>query len=108
MELLNQSEIESIVKHYGTSTIVKWYIEDYSDKLVGYLGEHLRLVITLNSNGIEKDLKLFVKCMPRNNKWKAKYLKELTFFQKEYIMLSKLFINFKDGEGIIPLCLIIY
>ncbi|XP_013164464.1 PREDICTED: uncharacterized protein LOC106115582 [Papilio xuthus] len=99
MELLNQSEIESIVKHYGPSTILKWYTEDYSDKLLGYLGDHLRLVITLNSNGIEKDLKLFIKCIPRNNKWKAKYIKELMFFQKEYIMLSKLFINFKDGEG---------
>ncbi|XP_068633400.1 uncharacterized protein [Battus philenor] len=98
MDLLNLSEIQTIVNQYEFSKVVAWNIEDYSDKLVGYLGDHLRLRIRLNRDGIDKELKLFIKCMPRNNKWKAQYIEELTFFRKEYVMLSKLFKNFQDGE----------
>ncbi|CAK1580237.1 unnamed protein product [Parnassius mnemosyne] len=100
MDLLNENEIRCISRHYGSSIVVKWKLEDISDKLMGYLGEHLRLIITLYVEGVETELKLFVKCMPRNNQWKAEYLKESTFFRKEYVMLSQLFKHFQDGEGL--------
>ncbi|XP_049873874.1 uncharacterized protein LOC126372240 [Pectinophora gossypiella] len=99
MELLNQEEIHSIVKPLGSPKVLNWSIENYSDKLIGYLGDHLRLKIEIEFEGFKSELKLFVKCMPRFNEWKANYLKELTFFKKEYIMLSSLFKQFDSKQG---------
>jgi hypothetical protein len=94
MELLNNDEIYRIIKPLGFSKVLKWSIKEYSDEIVGYLGEHLTLVVDVEI----KTLKFFVKCMPRWDKLKAEYLKELTFFKKEYMMMSKLFRNFKQGK----------
>ncbi|KAJ8731416.1 hypothetical protein PYW07_004580 [Mythimna separata] len=35
--------------------------------------------------------------MPRSDKWKEEYLKEVGFFKKEYVMLSMLFNEFENG-----------
>ncbi|XP_072948823.1 uncharacterized protein [Epargyreus clarus] len=101
MELLYQSEIESIVKKCGCTNIddMKWNISDYSNELIGYLGEHLNLTVKVISKGVIKELHLFLKCIPRFNKWKAEYLRETTFFLKEYAMLSGLFQHFQDNQG---------
>ncbi|KAI5644284.1 ecdysteroid kinase domain-containing protein [Phthorimaea operculella] len=98
MELLNQEEICSIVKPLGSPKVLNWSIENYSDELIGYLGEHLRLNIEIGDGKGKSKIKLFVKCMPRFDEWKAQYLKELSFFKKEYIMLSDLFQHFQNSD----------
>ncbi|CAG4982995.1 unnamed protein product [Parnassius apollo] len=100
MDLLNENERRCILNHYGASIVIEWKLEDFSNNLMGAFGEHLRLIIILDVEGVETELKLFLKCMPRNNQRKAEYIKELTFFRKEYVMLNQLFKHFQDGEGL--------
>ncbi|XP_013186920.1 uncharacterized protein LOC106132131 [Amyelois transitella] len=100
MELLTNVEIASIAKQCGYRSVIDWSLEDLSDKVIGYLGDHLKLNIVVLFEGNQLDLKLFVKCMPRFDKWKAEYLKELSFFKKEFVMLSELFKEFPDKMGL--------
>ncbi|XP_030040917.1 uncharacterized protein LOC115456143 [Manduca sexta] len=99
MDLLNDNEIALIAKQCGCSEVKSWHLEDFSDKIVGYLADHLKLTIEVELKGETKQLKYFVKCMPRFDKLKAQYLKELKFFKKEYVMLSSLFKEFGNSEG---------
>ncbi|XP_045772780.1 uncharacterized protein LOC123872504 [Maniola jurtina] len=98
MELLSDEDIKSILEQCGTPKInlLNWYIREYSNSLVGYLGEHLSLVVDTESGS----RKFFIKCVPRFDKWKANYLRKTSFFNKEYIMLSKLFKKFRDNKGL--------
>ncbi|XP_075978140.1 uncharacterized protein LOC142977895 [Anticarsia gemmatalis] len=99
MELLNENEISLVAKQCGFTNVLKWSIEKFEDKTIGNLGEHLNLIIIAESNGKTSEIKLFVKCMPRFNKWKTEYINELKFFKKEYTMLGKLFPEFENLNG---------
>lgn len=100
MELVNKDEIKVVIKNLVNNvTPVKWYFEEFQDKLIGYLGDHLKLVIEVDNLGVREQLRFFVKCMPRNDEWKSKYLEELRFFKKEHVMLSSLFQLFQHDEG---------
>lgn len=99
MEVLKEEEIKLVIQQYGLSKVLAWSIENYADELIGYLGDHLRLKIKAEAEGFQKDIKLFVKCMPRFDKWLLDYLKESSFFKKEYVMLSDLFKQFGGDEG---------
>lgn len=99
MELLSQDEINFIVKQCGFAKVLSCKMEDFADKIIGYLGDHMKLIMEVETNGISSTLNLFVKCMPRFDKWKAEYLKELGFFNKEFVMLSTLFNEFENGTG---------
>lgn len=100
MELVNKNEIKVVLSNLGHKEIPsKWYFEEFQDKLIGYLGDHLKLVVEVEILGVREKVRCFVKCMPRNDEWKAKYLKELKFFKKEYVMLSSLFHQFEEYEG---------
>lgn len=101
MELFNENEIKLIIQQLGISTIsnLKWNVEDYSEKLIGFLGEHLSLKISFELGGVRTEKKFFVKCIPHRDEQKANSLRETNFFQKEYVMLEKLFKNFKEGES---------
>ncbi|KAJ2949040.1 hypothetical protein O0L34_g5982 [Tuta absoluta] len=98
MELLSQEEICSILKPLGSPKVNNWSIENYSNELIGYLGEHLRLTIEIDDGKGKSEIKLFIKCLPRFDEWKAQYLKELSFFKKEYVMLSDLFQHFQKSD----------
>ncbi|KAJ8722061.1 hypothetical protein PYW08_004463 [Mythimna loreyi] len=74
-------------------------MEDFADKIIGYFGDHMKLIIEGEMNGVRSSLNLFVKCMPRFDKFKAEYLKEVGFFNKEYVMLNTLFNEFENGTG---------
>lgn len=99
MELLTPAEILFITKKCGFSRVLKWTFQEIADKVIGYLGDHLNLIIEAESNGSKSEVVLFVKCMPRFDKWKAEYLNEVLFFKKEYVMLTQLFKEFDNPEG---------
>lgn len=99
MELLTRKEINYIAKQCGFTKVLDCVTEEFPDKVLGYLGDHLKLIIEVESNGTKTKLNLFVKCMPRYDKWKAKYLTDLKFFKKEYVMLSSLFNEFENHKG---------
>lgn len=99
MELLKSEEVSFIAKQCGFSKVLSWSLEEFENRAIGNLGDHLNLTIEVESSGTKSQLKLFVKCMPRFNQWKAEYIKQLMFFKKEYIMLSKLFNEFENREG---------
>ncbi|KAJ0176651.1 hypothetical protein K1T71_007830 [Dendrolimus kikuchii] len=61
---------------------------------MGYLGDHLKLIIEVEKNDVKSRLQLFVKCLPRSDHWKAAYIKQMNFFKKEHMMLSGLFKEF--------------
>ncbi|CAH0585755.1 unnamed protein product [Chrysodeixis includens] len=100
MELLTEKEINYIAKKCGFTKVLDCVTEEFPDKVLGYLGDHLKLIIEVESNGIRSKLNLFVKCMPRYDKWKAEYLMDIKFFKKEYVMLSTLFNEFENHKGI--------
>lgn len=99
MNLLTEEEIKSIAKKRGFNKVLKWRWEEFSDKAIGHLGDHIKLFLDVEGNGTSLTLNMFVKCMPRSDEWKAEYIKELGFFNKEYVMLSQLFNNFENGTG---------
>ncbi|XP_026761882.2 uncharacterized protein LOC113520677 [Galleria mellonella] len=99
MDLLTNNEINIITIRCGYCKVLDWFLEDFSNKIMGYLGDHLKLRIQVEKEGIKSELRLFVKCMPRDP-WKSNYIKELTFFKKEYAMLSQLFLNFENQPGL--------
>ncbi|CAG9561976.1 unnamed protein product [Danaus chrysippus] len=101
MDFLNENDIKTILRNNGYPEVsnMNWLITDYSNNLVGYLGEHLSLKISFELNGALKNIKYFVKCLPRFEKWKADFLKDLIFFDKEYVMLGDLFKKFPEHDG---------
>ncbi|XP_059048515.1 uncharacterized protein LOC131843785 [Achroia grisella] len=99
MNLLTNNEINLIAKICGYREVVDWSIQDFSNKVMGYLGDHLKLSVQVKEEGIRSEVRLFIKCMPRDP-WKSEYLKELTFFKKEYVMLSQLFKKFENQSGL--------
>lgn len=101
MALFSGDDVEFIAAKCGLKSYatLQYEIENYSEKLVGYLGEHLRMFIKVNSCGRIYEKVLFVKCMPRSDEYKATYLKKTGFFQKEYALLSSLFTQFMKREG---------
>ncbi|XP_063624819.1 uncharacterized protein LOC134796569 [Cydia splendana] len=98
MKLLNHEEVNAIIKQYGKFKVLHYTISKYSDSLIGYLGEHLKLTVTVEANGVHSDYKFFVKCMPKDQ-WLAEFLIESNFFRKEYVMLSDLFVKFDQNGG---------
>ncbi|KAM3965233.1 uncharacterized protein ACR2FA_000620 [Aphomia sociella] len=98
MELLTNEEINLIAKQFGQCEVVNWTLQDFSNKIMGYLGDHLKLTIQVKAKGGISELFFFVKCMPKDP-WKAQYIKELTFFNKESVMLSQLFSKFDNPSG---------
>lgn len=101
MEFLTENDIKTILKNSGYPAVnnMNWLITNYSNSLVGYLGEHLSLTVSFDLNGAFKKIKFFVKCLPRFEKWKADFLKDLIFFDKEYTMLADLFEKFSELDG---------
>lgn len=104
MEFFNENDITSILNQCGIWKVnnLSWTVNDYSDKLVGYLGEHLSLTVYFETENNQRNMKFFIKCIPRFDEWKANYLRETMFFNKEYVMLSSLFKNFQDAVGKYP------
>lgn len=98
MVLLTEEEIKSVVEQYGNYDLLDFKISNYSEILIGYLGKHLKLVVSVNEDGRLVELKFFVKCLP-NEKWIAQFLMESGFFKKEFTMLSELFKQFELNEG---------
>lgn len=94
MELLSKEDICYIVKQLGYKEASSWSVKKYSNELIGYLGEHLTLTVEVESGTV---LQFFVKCLPRFDEWKIKYLRETTFFEKEHAMLNSLFKDFGQG-----------
>ncbi|XP_038210039.1 uncharacterized protein LOC119830922 [Zerene cesonia] len=100
MELLKEYEVKFILEKCGYSNIdsFQFVLQNYSEELVGYLGEHLKLIIDVKAK-VESRVILFVKCIPRFDEYKAQYLRETTFFKKEFVLLSSLFNQFVKYEG---------
>ncbi|XP_050682152.1 uncharacterized protein LOC126977408 [Leptidea sinapis] len=101
MELLNETEIKKVVKQWYCEKYdsLEYNIENYSDEIVGHLGEHLSLKINVYCNNTCYKYSLFVKCIPRFDHFKAEYLRETKFFAKEFTLLNSLFTLFKEYEG---------
>ncbi|XP_050351287.1 WD repeat-containing protein 75-like [Nymphalis io] len=104
-EEIKEKRLKKILKEplldlHSTSSlfvnILSWSIEEYSDQLVGYLGEHLSLTVRIEDKGDIREMIFFIKCIPRHDEWMANYLRETNFFNKEYVMLSSLFQMFRD------------
>ncbi|XP_047991481.1 uncharacterized protein LOC125230385 [Leguminivora glycinivorella] len=98
MKLINHEEVNTLIKQYGKYKVLDFTISKYSDNLIGYLGEHLKLTVTVEANGVQSDYKFFVKCMPKEQ-WLADFLTKSNFFLKEYVMLSDLFVKFDQYGG---------
>ncbi|CAH2096234.1 unnamed protein product [Euphydryas editha] len=101
MEFFNENDITLILNQCGISKFnhLNWTVKDYSDELVGYLGEHLSLTVYFETENDTRAMNFFIKCIPRFDEWKANYLREMMFFNKEYVMLSSLFKKFQDPDG---------
>ncbi|XP_028171269.1 uncharacterized protein LOC114360695 [Ostrinia furnacalis] len=98
MELLSEKEINHIIQQLGYTKALQWSVNNFTDHLIGYLGEHLTLTVEVESGATKIVLKFFIKCIPRFDVYLAEYLKETSFFNKEYVMLSSLFKHYNKGS----------
>ncbi|XP_061716100.1 uncharacterized protein LOC133524221 [Cydia pomonella] len=97
MDLLNQEEINTIIKQYGSFKVLDFSISKYSDVFIGSLGDHFKLIVTVDDS-VQSKYKFFVKCMPKNQ-WVAEYLTKSNYFRREYTMLRELFVEFDRNGG---------
>ncbi|XP_023314911.1 uncharacterized protein LOC111693711 [Trichogramma pretiosum] len=70
--------------------LVEYYLRPYSEEKIGFLGQHLRLVIVAkvsssgsSSEAVDEKLSLFVKTVPRDLPGQAAYIEEKGCFRKE-------------------------
>ncbi|KAL7294541.1 hypothetical protein TKK_0012069 [Trichogramma kaykai] len=64
--------------------LVEYYLRPYSEEKIGFLGQHLRLVIVSKVSGeVDEKLSLFVKTVPRDLPGQAAYIEEKGCFRKE-------------------------
>ncbi|XP_047991029.1 uncharacterized protein LOC125230068 [Leguminivora glycinivorella] len=98
MELLNDEEVNNIIKQYGNLKVLDYTISKYSDLFIGSLGDHFKLIVTVDDNGVQDKYNFFVKTMP-NNQWVAEYLRKSNYFRREYTMLRDLFAEFDRNGG---------
>ncbi|XP_011549742.3 uncharacterized protein LOC105381660 [Plutella xylostella] len=97
--MFSEEEIKVIAQKHGDFHVIDWKVVKINEPLIGYLAEHLKLIITVESNRNVSELNCFVKCVPRFDRDKAQYIVENGFFKKEYTMLNTLFKEVGGEEG---------
>ncbi|CAF4931906.1 unnamed protein product [Pieris macdunnoughi] len=114
MEALKCKSVESILTERDIKSIVhraashEWTILGYDIKvagqgLSGFLGDHFRLTVHLESGDFTKKLHLFAKFLPLLNKPKAEFIGEYNFFKRENL-LYKLFEEIGVANELKPWC----
>ncbi|XP_053609513.1 uncharacterized protein LOC128674709 [Plodia interpunctella] len=93
VKYITEEDIKDIVKKCGYAhkdvTFV-YYIENASDKMLGFLADYWRLQIHITNDQSEsrKVLPFFVKAISRSNEAKASMATEFNLFQKEVLFYS--------------------
>ncbi|XP_067004245.2 uncharacterized protein [Anabrus simplex] len=94
--VLSNEEVSEIVRQYVKSSnfqVLAYRIGPLSDDIVGFLGEHLRLDVSVvaNKSGVEEELNIhfFVKILPRNS-FHSNYVVSMGAFEKEVLFYSTL------------------
>lgn len=91
MNTVTTEDCKAVLKNYFPNKyakLINFKLCRLSDKTLGFLGEHVRLNITYKDNEgkEEKQLNLFVKCLPENNKNLREYVDEMKVFTKETLI----------------------
>lgn len=86
--------LEILRKHHPAvkKQLVSFEIAKLSEKAIGFLGDHYRLIIHYQDEGNSEMIKakFFVKCLPQTNATATSYVAEMGVFQKEIILYRDL------------------
>lgn len=100
-KILNKKQVDHII---NSSVDHKWQlvrcdVRRFADGLSGFLGDHLKLALHVQSEEETKTVNLFVKRLPLENKPKSDFIDSNNYFRREQLVY-KLFEEFKwiDGE----------
>ncbi|CAH2233623.1 uncharacterized protein LOC120629003 [Pararge aegeria] len=85
------------------SQIIGYDVKPASDKLAGFLGDHLRMILCVTENNVVRKIYLFIKTVPTGNIPKADFINQNQFFKKE-AMVFQLLEQIPDVDCLNPWC----
>ncbi|VEN41305.1 unnamed protein product [Callosobruchus maculatus] len=105
---LTKHDCEKVLHRYNRDhTLVKYTILPFSDEVVGFLAQHLRLIIeSVDSEGTQHKLSFFMKCLPHANEAQRDYVQKMNIFEKEGLSYKNLISEFLQyaSESFAPKC----
>jgi hypothetical protein len=100
-DVLTEKQVCQIVREYVSGD--HWQLIDAkvypaTEGISGFLGDHLKATLTVKVDDWVQEIRIFIKCMPLNNKPKAEFIEKSNFYRRERIMFQ-LFKQFQEVEG---------
>lgn len=100
-DILSEKQVHHVVKQAVGADV--WSLQEYevrtaADGLAGFLGDHMRATLRVTVDGEEKNIHLFIKCIPMNNKPKAEFIENNGYFKRERYMFQVLE-EIRDDNG---------
>ncbi|KAL0838476.1 hypothetical protein ABMA28_016604 [Loxostege sticticalis] len=105
-DILTEKQVHQIVKEYVPDEqwqLVDCAIKPATEGIAGFLGDHLKMSLTLKVGGRVEAVHLFVKRIPDDNKPKADFIEEHNFYRREMIIFQ-LIDKIRASEGPNPWC----
>ncbi|KAJ8680538.1 hypothetical protein QAD02_016325 [Eretmocerus hayati] len=93
--------------NHSNVKVKEYRFTPYSDKELGYFGSHWQLDIVIQVQGEQKNLSLFVKCLPLNCQKQIDFVQEEGIFLEETIFFKDIYpqlIESYCGEKWSPVC----
>lgn len=90
MDVVTADDCKKILDNYlkQSQEFLNFELNPFSDKTVGFLGEHVCLTIYFKCNNTKEKINLFLKCLPRERETQRKYVEEMQVFKKETLLYN--------------------
>lgn len=102
VDYVTEEDIKRIVVHYGFPeklfNLENYLVHKASNKMLGFLSDYWKIQVIVSYNGAREMLSFFVKAVSRSNAAKAAMVKELKFFEKEFVFYTAIK-NFMEISG---------
>lgn len=88
MAIVTAEDCKNILHNYykQPTEFLNFELKPFSEKTVGFLGEHTCLTIDFKRDNSKEKLNLFLKCLPSESQTQKKYVEEMQVFEKEALM----------------------
>ncbi|XP_021196697.3 uncharacterized protein LOC110380883 [Helicoverpa armigera] len=105
-QILSEKQVQHVVRQCvaaDTWRLQACHVRAATDGLAGFLGDHHRATLQVAVDGQLKDIHLFIKCIPMNNRPKAEFIDSNNYFKREQYMF-KLLEEIRDEKDPYPWC----
>ncbi|KAM3957775.1 uncharacterized protein ACR2FA_008211 [Aphomia sociella] len=91
-DVLTKEQVRQIVKQslkdQNNWELLFAEIRPAADGMMGFLGDHLKLILHVTVNGTTEKIHLFIKRIPSDNKSKLEFIEDNGFFKREHLMFQ--------------------